>query len=156
MKNNSFRRGIATAALVLCAVSPALAGDEVCVVNKTGEVFMAGGVSSEDNSPMGEVAPNDAFCITVALTVDPNGYGTIGGIPAFPEPLSAGGGIINVEPRTGVMLTVGVTDPVIGPLDFDFRCWVAGTEAMKVQTDCDPPHSDAQKGDDGVYRVFLQ
>ena len=153
MPRNIFSHALAAVTLSVCIASPALAGDEICVINKTDAVFMAGGVSSEDNSPMGEVAPNDAFCITVAVTLSPDKVGTIGGTPAFPEPLSAAGGIIKVEARTGVMLSIGVTDPVIGALDFDFRCWVDGTT---VETECDLPHSDAQKGDDGVYRVFIQ
>lgn len=138
MPNHVRRQSFVIAALSLFAAFSATAGDEVCVVNKTGGNVQAWAWhDGPDGDPIA-VASNDAFCTTVTVAMSAEGVG------------SEGGGI-GVISQNNVKLLISIDDPLVGPLEFDFSCTLDG-----VQFDCDLSHSDAQKGDDGVYRVFIQ
>lgn len=126
-------RMVAAALLFLFFVSPAIAGDEICVVNKSNISIEAGSAGTDSSN----LAPNEAFCISVDLVDD--------------GPTAAGGVGIWVRGPNSTYVEVDIEDPMMGDLKFTSN----GTQFDGADLD-GPTMLAAQKGDDGVYRFIVQ
>lgn len=120
---------------ILFAVT-ANAGDEVCVVNVTDTPVEAGGPGS-DKATIANNTSN-AFCIGVNLGND--GPTVKGGMAVW----ARGPGDTYVE--------VNIEDPLVGELDFTSN----GEPFNGAPIGGGLNMSAAQKGDDGVYRLFIR
>jgi hypothetical protein len=112
----------------------AVAGDEVCIVNITSTPVDAGSRGSA-----GTTIVDDAFCITVDLANDN-------------PTLEKDGQGIWVQGTDGTKIEVVVFDPFTGPLEF----YLGYKDFGGVDVPDGLWLSAAEKGEDGVYRMFVQ
>lgn len=130
--NLSFKQILVVAFASAAFVGPAMAGDEVCVVNETTTTVTAGSAGSDKK----DIA-NSAFCIGVNLGND--------------GPTVSGGEAVWVRGPGDTYVEVNIEDPLVGELDFTSN----GQPFGGADVGGGLHMSGAQKGGDGVYRLII-